>query len=61
MLLGWCVSYFAHLLNTQHKFPAAIYSAVMAFELGLFWFDVVLSIVVLLFGAWRFTIDMLES
>ena len=61
MVLGWGVAYLAHALNSHHPFPPHIYNAVMQFEIGLFWFDVVISSIVLIFGGWRFVKDMLES
>lgn len=61
LILGWGVSYLAHFLDGHHKFPDQIYGSVMAFEVGLFWFDVVISSIVLLFGAWRFIREILET
>jgi len=60
MSLGWGVSYMAHLLHDHHRFPDQIYNSIMWFEVGLFWFDVAISSVVLLIGACRFLKEILE-
>ena len=59
--LAWSVAYLVHFLDSRHKFPEAIYKAVVWVEVALFWFDVLLSSFVLLVGAWQFLRDLVES
>jgi|GEM_PF-3857457 hypothetical protein len=60
MLISWSVGYFADLLHSHHEFPPSIYSAVLKIKLVVFWFDVAISSVVLIFGGWRFITDLWE-
>lgn len=50
---GWLVSYVLSCLNRIHPFPEHVLEMIDWVELGLAYFDVACSAVVLLVGTWR--------
>ena len=61
LVLAWGLSFLVHKLHEAHPFPPAIYSVVTTIELWLVYIDVVISGVVLLFGAVRFLQEIWEN
>lgn len=61
LLVSWGLSLLVHKLNIEHPFPPDIYAVVTKIELWLVYIDVVLSGLVLIFGAWKFLIEIVEN
>ena len=61
LLVSWGLSYLVHKLHLAHPFPDGIYDFVTKIELWLVYIDVIISGIVLVFGAWKFLMEMVEN
>lgn len=61
LLVSWGLSFLVHKLHTAHPFPDEIYNFVTKIELWLVYIDVVISGIVLVFGAYKFLLELVEN
>lgn len=61
MLLTWGISYSVSGLDGVHKFPENVMHIITIVELWLTYIDILLCSVVLLLGAARFCMDLMEN
>ena len=59
--IGWLVSFALHWLHSLHPFPEEIFRIITRIEVWVVYADAFLCAIVLLAGAWRFALELVEA